>query len=77
MKLDPSWPKLLKRAWSVRLWALASLILILEPLVMLAVELSDGWNLAVQVTLRLAGSLLGIAGIWARVIKQKEFEGAD
>lgn len=74
MKLVPDWGRVLSRAWSVRIWAAASLVILIEPLVDLAVSLSDGWSLTVQITLRLLAGALAVLGIWARVVQQKEFE---
>lgn len=69
--------RVIRRAWSTRLWILASIIILAAPLVDLAVELSDGWSLAVQIVLRVLSGLLGLLGIWARVVKQKGFEDAE
>ena len=75
--LIANWRQALTRAWSVRLWAAASLVLLAEPFVDLALQLSEGWSLTIQIILRAISGLLGLAGIWARVIKQKEFGDAD
>src|SRR3546814_2253785 len=77
VSLVSDWKKIAMNAWSVRLWAAASLIILLEPLVELAVELSDNWSLTFRIILKLLSGLLALAGIWARVVKQKEFEDAD
>ncbi|MGA1831662.1 hypothetical protein [Rhizobium wenxiniae] len=74
MRIRHDWWKIICKAWSVRLWLIATLIMILAPLIDLAVQLSDGWSLAVQIFLRVLSGFLGIAGIWARTVKQKEFE---
>lgn len=73
-KLDPDWGRVLRYAWSVRLWALASLIILIEPFIGLLVDLSDGWSLWVRFALRSLAGVFGLLGIWARVTKQKEFE---
>lgn len=72
--LANDWRHILLRAWSVRLWAAASVIIAASPLVDLAVTLSDGWNLTLQISLRLLAGLLGLAGIWARAYKQKGYD---
>jgi len=75
MQHIPDTGRVLLRAYSVRLWAASSAIIILvEPLVGLLVEVSDSWNFYLRLALRLFAGILGLLGIWARVIKQKEFE---
>ncbi|MEZ2132683.1 MULTISPECIES: hypothetical protein [unclassified Sinorhizobium] len=74
MKLASDWKRVLRYAYSVRLWALASLIILLEPFIGLLVDLSDDWNLYLRFALRSLSGIFGLLGIWARVTKQKEFE---
>lgn len=74
MILHDDWKKILLKAYSVRWWAAATLIIILSPLIELAVALSDGWSLAVQILLRVLSGVFAIAGIWARTVKQKGFD---
>ncbi len=74
MRLASDWKRTLLYAYSVRWWAAASLIILIEPFIGLLVDLSDDWSIYVRFALRSLSGIFGLLGIWARVTKQKEFE---
>ena len=75
MHLHHDWRRILARAWSVRLAALlATLIIVIDPIVYVLLDLSAGWGIAVRIGFGALHGLLSLAVIWARIIKQKEFE---
>lgn len=78
MKLTVDWKRVLCRAWSVHcMGAAATIILIVEPVVGLLADFSTGWGFWLSVTLKVLSGFLTVLGIWARVIKQKDFQDAD
>jgi len=67
MKLLPDWKELLKKAWSIRWWAAAVVLSGLESIC----QYFDGLSLGVPPGLfAMLGSMLGIAGMYARTLDQ-------
>mgnify|MGYP003598914216 CR=1 FL=1 len=70
LRLGPSWRAVLRRAWSVRLWALSfacgAADIVLSVLGQLRPE--AGWRMGLQ----LLGLVFAMAGLVARVLVQKD-----
>ncbi len=77
MTLLPDWRRVLRRAWSVRLMVLSSVIIILDPVIGVLADLSGNLGTPIRVAVNVLAGTMGLAAVWARVIKQKEFEDAD
>lgn len=75
MQFVSDWRRVLKRARSMHFaYALATLIILVDPLMALLVDLSAGWGFAIRVALAVLSGLLSLGVIWARIVKQKDFE---
>ena len=70
-----NWREVLKRAWSVRLMALALLIIILEPVYLFVAANWVAKNLYVQLAMSVVTGLLTAAAIVARIVFQQKVSG--
>ncbi|MBC2802835.1 DUF7940 domain-containing protein [Rhizobium ruizarguesonis] len=70
-----NWRAVLKRAWSVRLMALALLLIIIEPVYSFAAATWVSRNLYIQLALSVATGLLAVAAIIARIFVQQKISG--
>ncbi|MGO6879488.1 hypothetical protein ACC734_16825 [Rhizobium ruizarguesonis] len=70
-----NWRGVLKRAWSVRLNALALLIIILEPVYLFCAATWVSHNIYVQLAMSVVTGLLTAAAIIARIFFQKKVSG--
>lgn len=71
MKLASDWRKVLRYAWSVRLMALAFLLIIFEPVASMLLDLSAGWSPVLRIILSIVDGLVLAGAILARVVAQK------
>ncbi|ULR43092.1 hypothetical protein [Rhizobium sp. K102] len=69
-----NWRAVLRRAWSVRLMALALFFIVLEP-VTNAAAAGASRNLYVQLAVSAASGLLTAAAIVARIVFQQQISG--
>ena len=70
-----NWRAVLRRAWSVRLMALALLFIVLEPVSnVLAASWVSG-NLYIQLAMSTASGLFAAAAIVARIFVQQKISG--
>lgn len=69
MKIDPDWRRVIRKTWSVRFMVLASALILVETLLPFYME-----SLPRGIFAGLA-AIATIAGIWARVVLQREFDG--
>ncbi|MGR9405365.1 DUF7940 domain-containing protein [Rhizobium leguminosarum] len=67
--------EVLKRAWSVRLMALASLIIILEPVYLFFAATWVSHNIYIQLGMSVVTGLLAAAAIVARIFFQQKISG--
>lgn len=71
MKLTSDWREVLRYAWSVRLMALAALLIILEPVASTLLDISAGWSPVLRIILSVVDGLVLAGAIAARVVAQK------
>lgn len=67
-----NWRAVLKRAWSVRLMALALLFIIIEPVYTFVAATWVSRNLYIQLAMSVATGLLAVAAIIARIFVQQK-----
>ncbi|MBY5883640.1 hypothetical protein ACC807_30285 [Rhizobium ruizarguesonis] len=70
-----NWREVLKRAWSVRLMALALLFIIIEPIYTFVAATWVSRNLYIQLAMSVATGLLAVAAIIARIFVQQKISG--
>ncbi|AHF82971.1 membrane protein [Rhizobium leguminosarum bv. trifolii WSM1689] len=70
-----NWREVLKRAWSVRLMALALLFIIIEPVYSFAAATWMPRNIYIQLAMSVATGLLAVAAIIARIFVQQKISG--
>ncbi|NNU47123.1 hypothetical protein G9X68_08325 [Rhizobium sp. WYCCWR 11279] len=70
-----NWREVLKRAWSVRLMALALLCIVLEPVYTFVAATWVSRNLYIQLAMSVATGLLAVAAIIARIFVQQKISG--
>ncbi|NKK63089.1 hypothetical protein GFL88_06010 [Rhizobium leguminosarum bv. viciae] len=70
-----NWREVLKRAWSVRLMALALLFIIIEPVYSFVAATWVSRNLYIQLAMSVATGLLAVAAIIARIFVQQKISG--
>ncbi|MBY3158842.1 hypothetical protein HFO56_41890 [Rhizobium laguerreae] len=70
-----NWRAVLKRAWSVRLMALALLLIIIEPVYSFAAATWVSRNIYIQLAMSVATGLLAVAAIIARIFVQQKISG--
>lgn len=71
MNLHPEWRKILRYAWSVRLWALSAVLMMIEPVADVVLSMSDGLSPPVRLIIAVLAGLAGFGGIVARFIPQQ------
>ncbi|QIO52825.1 hypothetical protein HA461_17255 [Rhizobium leguminosarum bv. trifolii] len=70
-----NWRAVLKRAWSVRLMALALLFIILEPVYTFVAATWVSRNIYIQLAMSAITGLLAVAAIIARIFVQQKISG--
>ncbi|NKK80326.1 hypothetical protein [Rhizobium leguminosarum] len=70
-----NWREVLRRAWSVRLMALALLFIIIEPVYSFVAATWVSRNLYIQFAMSVATGLLAVAAIIARIFVQQKISG--
>ncbi|MDU0310427.1 hypothetical protein [Rhizobium sp. 10PS4] len=70
-----NWRAVLKRAWSVRLMALALLFIIVEPVYSFVAATWMSRNIYIQLAMSVATGLLAVAAIIARIFVQQKISG--
>ncbi|MBA8835734.1 hypothetical protein BAE36_28890 [Rhizobium leguminosarum bv. trifolii] len=70
-----NWREVLKRAWSVRLMALALLFIIIEPVYTFVTATWVSRNIYIQLAMSVATGLLAVAAIIARIFVQQKISG--
>ncbi|KAF5881488.1 hypothetical protein [Rhizobium sp. PEPV16] len=70
-----NWRAVLKRAWSVRLMALALLFIIVEPVYTFIAATWVSRNIYIQLAMSVATGLLAVAAIIARIFVQQKISG--
>ncbi|MGO7753786.1 DUF7940 domain-containing protein [Rhizobium ruizarguesonis] len=70
-----NWRAVLKRAWSVRLMALALLFIIVEPVYTFVAATWVSRNLYIQLAMSAITGLLAVAAIIARIFVQQKISG--
>ena len=70
-----NWRAVLRRAWSVRLMALALLFIVLEPVSNVLAATWVSGNLYIQLALSTASGLFAAAAIVARIFVQQKISG--
>ncbi|MDU0364981.1 hypothetical protein RWK44_31905 [Rhizobium sp. 25PS6] len=70
-----NWREVLKRAWSVRLMALALLFIIVEPVYTFVAATWVSRNIYIQLAMSVATGLLAVAAIIARIFVQQKISG--
>ncbi|MBY2917478.1 hypothetical protein [Rhizobium leguminosarum] len=70
-----NWREVLKRAWSVRLMALALLFIIIEPVYTFVAATWASRNIYIQLAMSVATGLLAVAAIIARIFVQQKISG--
>ncbi|TAY51113.1 hypothetical protein [Rhizobium leguminosarum] len=70
-----NWRAVLKRAWSVRLMALALLFIIIEPVYTFVAATWVSRNIYIQLAMSVATGLLAVAAIIARIFVQQKISG--
>ncbi|MGZ2450228.1 hypothetical protein ACVIRO_002982 [Rhizobium ruizarguesonis] len=70
-----NWREVLKRAWSVRLMALALLFIVLEPVYTFVAATWVSRNIYIQLAMSVATGLLAVAAIIARIFVQQQISG--
>lgn len=69
LRLAPRWRLVLRRAWSVRLFAASVLCQAADVLLSTTGAFSAGWG--ARVALQLAGVAFAALGLWARLVYQR------
>ncbi|MGO8170842.1 hypothetical protein ACC764_10040 [Rhizobium ruizarguesonis] len=70
-----NWREVLKRAWSVRLMALALLFIIIELIYTFVAATWVSRNIYIQLAMSVATGLLAVAAIIARIFVQQKISG--
>lgn len=70
-----NWREVLKRAWSVRLMALALLFIIIEPVYTFITATWLSRNIYIQLAMSVITGLLAVAAIIARIFVQQKISG--
>ncbi|GLR58274.1 hypothetical protein [Rhizobium indigoferae] len=70
-----NWRAVLKRAWSVRLMALALLFIIIEPVYTFITATWLSRNIYIQLAMSAMTGLLAVAAIIARIFVQQKISG--
>ncbi|ARO23051.1 hypothetical protein CO659_20885 [Rhizobium sp. S9] len=70
-----NWRAVLRRAWSVRLMALALLFILLEPVSNVLAATWVSGNLYIQLAMSTASGLFAAAAIVARIFVQQKISG--
>ncbi|NKK94120.1 hypothetical protein GFL95_23320 [Rhizobium leguminosarum bv. viciae] len=70
-----NWREVLKRAWSVRLMALALLFIIIEPVYTFVTATWVSRNIYIQLAMSVITGLLAVAAIIARIFVQQKISG--
>ncbi|MDH6275185.1 phosphoglycerol transferase MdoB-like AlkP superfamily enzyme [Rhizobium leguminosarum] len=70
-----NWRAVLKRAWSVRLMALALLFIIIEPVYTFVAATWLSRNIYIQLAMSVITGLLAVAAIIARIFVQQKISG--
>ncbi|TBY84149.1 hypothetical protein [Rhizobium leguminosarum] len=70
-----NWRAVLKRAWSVRLMALALLFIIIEPVYSFVAATWVSRNIYIQLAMSAITGLLAVAAIIARIFVQQKISG--
>lgn len=70
-----NWREVLKRAWSVRLMALAFLFIVLEPIYNFVAATWVSRNIYIQLGMSAVTGLLAVAAIIARIFVQQKVSG--
>ncbi|MEH7838000.1 hypothetical protein V7796_20300 [Rhizobium laguerreae] len=70
-----NWRAVLKRAWSVRLMALALLCIVLEPVYTFVAATWVSRNIYIQLAMSAITGLLAVAAIIARIFVQQKISG--
>ncbi|MBA1349621.1 MULTISPECIES: hypothetical protein [Rhizobium] len=70
-----NWREVLKRAWSVRLMALALLFIIVEPVYTFVAATWVSRNIYIQLAMSAITGLLTVAAIIARIFVQQKISG--
>ncbi|MBY3066281.1 hypothetical protein HFO74_23170 [Rhizobium laguerreae] len=70
-----NWRAVLKRAWSVRLMALALLFIIIEPVYTFVAATWVSRNIYIQLAMSAITGLLAVAAIIARIFVQQKISG--
>ncbi|MBY3211668.1 DUF7940 domain-containing protein [Rhizobium laguerreae] len=70
-----NWRAVLKRAWSVRLMALALLFIIVEPVYSFVAATWVSRNIYIQLAMSAITGLLAVAAIIARIFVQRKISG--
>ncbi|MGO7536184.1 DUF7940 domain-containing protein [Rhizobium leguminosarum] len=70
-----NWREVLKRAWSVRLMALALLFIIIEPVYTFVAATWVSRNIYIQLVMSAITGLLAVAAIIARIFVQQKISG--
>ncbi|MGO6675660.1 hypothetical protein AB9E19_15425 [Rhizobium leguminosarum] len=70
-----NWREVLRRAWSVRLMALALLFIIIEPVYTFVAATWVSRNIYIQLAMSAITGLLAVAAIIARIFVQQKVSG--
>ncbi|MGO4135120.1 hypothetical protein ACEQ6A_11230 [Rhizobium brockwellii] len=70
-----NWREVLKRAWSVRLMALAFLFIVLEPIYTFVAATWVAKNIYIQLGMSIVTGLITVAAIIARIFVQQKVSG--
>lgn len=70
-----NWREVLKRAWSVRLMALALVFIVLEPIYSFVAATWVAKNIYIQLGMSAITGLLAVAAIIARIFVQQKVSG--
>ncbi|ARQ09234.1 hypothetical protein NXC12_CH01156 [Rhizobium etli] len=70
-----NWRAVIKHAWSVRLMALALLVIVLEPVTNFVAAAWVSRNLYIQLAMSAASGLFAAAAIVARIFVQQKISG--
>ncbi|MGO6969020.1 DUF7940 domain-containing protein [Rhizobium leguminosarum] len=70
-----NWREVLKRAWSVRLMALALLFIIIEPVYTFVAATWVSRNIYIHLAMSAITGLLAVAAIIARIFVQQKISG--
>ncbi|MGO7636570.1 DUF7940 domain-containing protein [Rhizobium leguminosarum] len=73
--LVQNWREVLRRAWSVRLMALALLFIIIEPVYTFVAATWVSRNIYIQLAMSAITGLLAVAAIIARIFVQQKISG--